>query len=101
MRLAVARSPAALRDDCALAGILVLQFTQPRSCRPVGPAIDIADLARHGPHALTIEGGKVRIATVAGARGDRPWTRKRVEWRIRKWSKWTGQWRGGEMARGR
>jgi competence protein ComEC len=90
MRLAVMRSAAALRDDCKLAGILVLQLTRPRSCRPAGPAIDIDDLARRGAHALTIEGGKVRIATVADARGERPWTRKPVEPRMRKWqSKWT------------
>ena len=93
MRLAVARSAAALRDDCALAGILVLQLTRPRTCRSVGPVIDVDDLARHGVHALTVEGGKVRIATVADARGHRPWTRKPVERRVRKWqSKWTRAW---------
>ncbi len=74
MRLAVARSGAALRDDCAMAAILVVAFPKPAHCRPSGPVIDTGDLATRGAHALTIEDGKVRIETVADARGDRPWS---------------------------
>jgi competence protein ComEC len=74
--LAIAASPAALRDDCALAGVLILKFAKPRGCRPAGPAIDIDDVDRRGAHALTIEGGKVRVRTVADTRGDRPWVQK-------------------------
>jgi competence protein ComEC len=73
LRLAVANAAAALRDDCARAAILVLRFSRPRSCRPAGPSIDIDDVNRRGAHALTIEGGKVSVSTVADARGDRPW----------------------------
>jgi competence protein ComEC len=76
LRLAVAKSGAALRDDCTLATVLVLSFPKPKQCRPAGPAIDIDDLAAHGAHALSIGDGKVRIETVSDARGDRPWAPK-------------------------
>jgi competence protein ComEC len=76
LRLAVARSAAALRDDCTRAAILVLALPRPKRCRPPGPAIDVDDVAARGAHALTIQDGKVRIETVADARGDRPWAPK-------------------------
>jgi competence protein ComEC len=71
--LAVANSPVALRDDCAAAGMLVLRFPRPRGCSPPGPVIDVEDLRTSGAHALYVEDGRVRIETVARARGDRPW----------------------------
>ncbi len=71
--LAVAGTPAALRDDCAAAAILVLRFSRPAGCNPPGPVIDIDALARGGAHALYLEAGRVRIETVAELRGDRPW----------------------------
>ena len=58
VRLAVARSGAALRDDCAAAAIVVLAFPKPARCRPAGLAIDTGDLAARGAHALTIDNGK-------------------------------------------
>jgi competence protein ComEC len=76
MLLAVAKSPPALRDDCAAAAILVIKFAKPKGCNPAGVAIDIGDLASRGARALTIEGGRVRVETVADARGDRPWAPK-------------------------
>jgi competence protein ComEC len=77
LRLAVAQSAAALRDDCNLAAILVLRFQSPARCRPPGAAaiVDTADVAARGAHALTIGNGKVRIVTVADARGNRPWSK--------------------------
>jgi competence protein ComEC len=72
--LAVANSPVALRDDCAAASILELKFARPRGCSPPGPAIDAEALAAKGAHALTIDGGQIRIETVADTRGDRPWS---------------------------
>jgi competence protein ComEC len=74
LRLAVAKSGAGLRDDCALAAILVVTFPRPARCRPAGAAIDIDDLAARGAHALTVENGRVRVSTVAEARGERPWS---------------------------
>jgi competence protein ComEC len=76
LRLALAKSGAALRDDCDMAAIVILQFPKSRACRPAGPLIDADEINVRGAHALTIEGGKVRIETVADARGDRPWATK-------------------------
>jgi competence protein ComEC len=74
--LAVASSPAALRENCASAVILVLRFARPRGCEPPGVAIDVEDVRRNGAFALYIEATGVRIETVAGNRGDRPWARR-------------------------
>ena len=77
VRIAVAGSAAALRDDCAAASILVLKFPKPKGCRPPGTVIDSDDVTVRGAHALTIEDGRVRIETVAETRGDRPWAARR------------------------
>jgi competence protein ComEC len=74
LRLAVAKSGAALRDDCTRAAILIAPFPKLARCRPAGAVIDIDDLATHGAHALTIAAGSVRISTVAETRGQRPWS---------------------------
>jgi competence protein ComEC len=76
LRVAIANSGAALRDDCSLAAILVLKFPKPKGCRPSGPVIDVDDVRARGAHALTIEGSQVRVETVADRRGDRPWVPK-------------------------
>jgi hypothetical protein len=52
----------------------VLKFPKPKGCNPPGPAIDADDIAAKGAYALYIDGGQVRIETVADTRGDRPWT---------------------------
>jgi competence protein ComEC len=74
LRLAIAKSGAALRDDCAMAAILIMPFPRPVRCRPAGAVIDIDDLSARGAHALIIENGNVRVSTVAEARGERPWS---------------------------
>jgi competence protein ComEC len=71
--MAVAGSPVALRDDCTAASILILKFARPKGCHPPGPAIDAEALAAKGAHALHIEGGHIRVETVADTRGMRPW----------------------------
>jgi competence protein ComEC len=76
LRLAVAASAAALRDDCARADVLVLKFAQPRGCGARGPVIDVDDMNALGAHALTINGGRIRVDTVADARGARPWAER-------------------------
>jgi competence protein ComEC len=77
LRLAVAQTAAALRDDCGLAAVLVLRFERPARCRPPAAVIiDAADVASSGAHAIVIGNGKVlRIETVADARGNRPWSK--------------------------
>jgi competence protein ComEC len=71
--VAVANSPAALRDDCDAAAILVLRFARPRGCSPSAVAIDVETVRRGGAHALYVEARGVRVETVADNRGDRPW----------------------------
>jgi competence protein ComEC len=74
VRIAVAATPAALRDDCTTAAIVVLRFARASGCSQPAALIDPADVAARGAHALTIGGGQVRLETVADARGTRPWT---------------------------
>jgi competence protein ComEC len=74
--LAVIGSPAALGDDCATAAILVLKFARPRGCTPAGVAIDVEDVRRRGAYGLYVDVTGVRVETVAGNRGDRPWSRR-------------------------
>jgi competence protein ComEC len=72
--VAVARHPAALADDCARADLLVLTFPRPKGCRARGRVIDFFDLRSKGTHAIYLAEGPMRITTVAGVRGERPWT---------------------------
>jgi competence protein ComEC len=76
-RVAIASSPAALRDDCSAAAIVVLKFARARGCNPSGALIDADDITAHGAHALYIDAGRVRVETVANYRGDRPWAQQR------------------------
>lgn len=72
--VAIVRHPAALRDDCAHANILVLDIPRPRGCDQPATVIDFFGLRRLGTHAVYLEDdGNVRIETVAQYRGERPW----------------------------
>ncbi len=84
LRLAVARHPAALRDDCATADILVAQPRLSARCSAPIALIDREAIRREGTHAIYLskEDGAdkarvARIETVASRRGDRPWTQRR------------------------
>lgn len=72
--VAVPRHPAALRDDCERADILLLDIPRPKGCDRPGTVVDFYALRRFGTHALYIEDDGVRIETVAQYRGDRPWS---------------------------
>ncbi len=78
--LAVARHAAAVRDDCARAGIVVLNVPRPASCDGPQAIVDVFDVWNFGTHAVYIEeprdGGPplIRIETVAARRGERPWS---------------------------
>jgi competence protein ComEC len=85
MPVAIARSGAALRDDCTRAAILIVPFRRPVRCRPAGVAIDVDDLATRGAHAATIENGRVRISTAAEVRGERPWSARAGETNAQPW----------------
>lgn len=78
--LSVLRHPAALADDCAAAGILILNVPRPkRGCEHPAKIIDVFDIWREGTHALYVEPSanagspNLRIETVAQVRGERPW----------------------------
>ena len=73
LRVAVATALSALRDDCSRPGILILKFARPGACGGPQHVLDTAALEKFGAHALTVEDGRVRMETVAGLRGVRPW----------------------------
>jgi competence protein ComEC len=79
-RIAVARRPAAVNDDCALADILVLPTPRPKSCPHPELVVDVFDVWRKGAHAVyltgdrTADGKGFHVETVAAERGNRPWS---------------------------
>lgn len=81
-RVAVARHPAAIRDDCEAAQIIVLSEPRPKFCDARGVVIDVFDVWREGTHAIYIDADPanastplaVRVDTVAAHRGERPWS---------------------------
>jgi competence protein ComEC len=73
----VSFGPASLADDCKPDVILVLRYRSDRACPGVGVTIVApASLRDLGTHAIYRDGTQVRIETVAGVRGDRPWSRR-------------------------
>ncbi len=75
--VALAYEDGALIEDCWAADVVVALEPVRRKC-PATAVIDRFDLWRDGGHALWLEGGRVRIETVNGERGDRPWVPKRA-----------------------
>jgi len=75
LTVAVARRPAAFSDDCRLAAIVLSPIVSPRTCSRPKAVVDFFSARRQGTHAVYIEDdGKLRIETVAGRRGARPWS---------------------------
>ncbi|MFQ5775042.1 MAG: ComEC/Rec2 family competence protein [Kiloniellaceae bacterium] len=76
--VALVRDNRALLDDCRVATVLVSREPVRRGACP-GPrlAIDRFDLWRRGAHAIWLAPHEVRVETVAGHRGRRPWVRPR------------------------
>lgn len=85
--VSVARHPAAIADDCAVARILVLDVPRPKGCDGPDVVIDYFDVLREGPHALFIDNRQgaaephILIDTVAAHRGTRPWAPQLPDWR--------------------
>lgn len=74
LTIAVAKTAAALRDDCRAAEIVVLRQPRTGPCPSARVLIDRTAIDRLGAHAIYIEGdGRLRIETVAAGRGQRPW----------------------------
>jgi len=64
----------ALMDDCRSASIVVSAVPVPgRRCPSARVLIDRYDLWRNGTHAIWLEKDGVRVESVNGARGMRPW----------------------------
>jgi competence protein ComEC len=75
--VAVVRDPRAASEDCAAADVVIGQIPL-RTCRGPRVVIDRIDLWRDGTHALWLDGDRVRVESVDGVRGDRPWVPRRA-----------------------
>ena len=72
-RVALVQRVDAMQDDCRLADVVVSLVPLRGACpRPV-VVVDRFDLWREGAHALWLTGRAVRVETVNGLRGNRPW----------------------------
>ena len=68
----------ALTEDCRTADLVVSAVPAHRACRGGPTVIDRFDLWRQGAHAIWLgRDGSVRIETVRGVQGERPWVPKR------------------------
>ena len=63
----------ALAEDCTRAAIVVSAVPARRFCDGPALVIDRIDVARNGPYAIWL-GPPLRIETVEGERGHRPWS---------------------------
>ncbi len=70
------RNPGAAAEDCPRADLVISLTSLYRfPCRGPGRIITRKALWRHGTHAVWFEnGGGIRVETVAGGRGVRPWS---------------------------
>jgi competence protein ComEC len=70
--------PAALREDCRRAQVVIMRMPLSRPCPSAELVIDVSDLEAYGAHAITFEGNRYRIVSIAAYRGMRPWVRRPV-----------------------
>lgn len=71
--IALVRRAEALPEDCRRADIVVSVVPVRRACPSADVVIDRFDLWRNGGHAIWLKDGAVRVQSVHGRRGDRPW----------------------------
>lgn len=76
--IAVASRVGALEEDCAAAAIVVSVVPARRFCHGPKLVIDRIDVARAGGYALWL-GEPLKIETVEGERGERPWSQRPAE----------------------
>jgi competence protein ComEC len=79
--IAILSNPAALRDHCATASVVVVRFLAARACDGAASPpllIDPASVRKGDGHLLSFTASGVDIQTVADFRGQRPWTRAGV-----------------------
>ncbi len=75
--VAIARRPEALEEDCRTADVVVATVPVRTACPSARRVIDRFDLWREGTHAVWLNEGRVRVESVNGRRGDRPWVDRR------------------------
>ncbi len=63
----------AAADDCRMADILISLVPVRGACPSPSVIVDRFDLWRNGAHAVWLDAGGVRVRSVNGLRGDRPW----------------------------
>ena len=73
-RIALARRPEAIEEDCRAAD-LVVSYPRIEWCAGATPLIGPRALRRAGGLALWLEPAGIATLTVREARGERPWTR--------------------------
>lgn len=71
--VALVSRPEALLDDCQIADVIVSTVPVRGACPIPHTVIDRFDLWRKGTHALWLDNGRVRVESVNGLRGTRPW----------------------------
>ncbi len=75
LTVGIALRPAAFADDCRRASIVVSPIVSPKSCSAPKAVVDFFAARREGTHAIYIaDDGTLDIETVAGRRGQRPWS---------------------------
>lgn len=71
--VALVKDETAPEAACAGADVVISSVPLRGACRGTKLVVDRFDLWRRGPHALWFSSDGVRIETVAGWQGDRPW----------------------------
>lgn len=78
-KVAIVTKPAALREDCRTAAVVIWLGPGEADCPVTMPAkpiqISRAAVLVYGTHVVTFRADGVRMTTVAAARGRRPWVR--------------------------
>jgi competence protein ComEC len=74
---ALLRDGMAHDEDCRLVDILVSQRPVRGRCPAPSLVIDRFDLWRHGATAIWLDGGNIRVRTVAEYQGARPWSSRK------------------------
>jgi competence protein ComEC len=86
LRAAILLDPRAADDDCGAADVVVsLEPLRRQPCAGPALVIDRFDLWREGAHAVWLDPAGIRLESVAGQQGLRPWSpfsRRRPSWEL-------------------
>ena len=76
--IAFVRDPRAFEEDCSRADLVVSVVPAWDLCEGPETVVDRFDLWRGGSHAIWLDEDGARVESVAGTRGERPWTARRA-----------------------